>query len=460
MNLPIPFETRMREMLKEEYEAYEKSLSTPAYHGLRVNTAKISVEEFLQISPFELKPVPWCENGFYFDEKEQPAKHPYYYAGLYYIQEPSAMTPASVLPIEEGDCVLDICAAPGGKSTELAAKLHGTGLLVSNDISNSRAKALLKNLELFGVPNMLVISEPSNVIADRFEGFFDKILIDAPCSGEGMFRKSASMVKAWENNGVDMFVNLQQSILREMVRALKPGGTLVYSTCTFSPDENEQAMDYLLELDSNLELVELPMYEGFDSGHPEWSRTGNPDVTKCRRIWPHRVHGEGHFVAMLRKKNTGEIHGVNWYHPARVKLPDEVQEFLGHIRWDFDISRMELQKDRLYYLPKQMPSVKGLRMLRNGLFLGEIKKNRFEPSQSLALALQAEEFDQSISLPVEDERVIRYLKGETIELEREAANAGIKSGLVLLCVDGYPLGWGKLNSGTLKNKYLPGWRWM
>lgn len=460
MNLPIPFETRMREMLKEEYEAYEKSLSTPAYHGLRVNTAKISVEEFLQISPFELKPVPWCENGFYFDEKEQPAKHPYYYAGLYYIQEPSAMTPASVLPIEEGDCVLDICAAPGGKSTELAAKLHGTGLLVSNDISNSRAKALLKNLELFGVPNMLVISEPSNVIADRFEGFFDKILIDAPCSGEGMFRKSASMVKAWENNGVDMFVNLQQSILREMVRALKPGGTLVYSTCTFSPDENEQAMDYLLELDSNLELVELPMYKGFDSGHPEWSRTGNPDVTKCRRIWPHRVHGEGHFVAMLRKKNTGEIHGVNWYHPARVKLPDEVQEFLGHIRWDFDISRMELQKDRLYYLPKQMPSVKGLRMLRNGLFLGEIKKNRFEPSQSLALALRAEEFDQSISLPVEDERVIRYLKGETIELEREAANAGIKSGLVLLCVDGYPLGWGKLNSGTLKNKYLPGWRWM
>ena len=167
----------MREMLGEEFDSYKESLDTPAFHGLRVNTAKISVEDFLKISPFELKPVPWCANGFYYDEKDQPAKHPYYFAGLYYIQEPSAMTPASVIPIEEGDRVLDICAAPGGKSTELAAKLHGTGLLVSNDISNSRAKALLKNLELFGVPNMLVVSEPSNVIADHFEGFFDKILI-------------------------------------------------------------------------------------------------------------------------------------------------------------------------------------------------------------------------------------------------------------------------------------------
>lgn len=460
MKLPIQFETRMKEMLGEEFHSYKESLDVPAFHGLRVNTAKISVEDFLTISPFTLKPVPWCANGFYYDEKEQPAKHPYYYAGLYYIQEPSAMTPASVLPVEEGDFVLDICAAPGGKSTELAAKLHGTGLLVSNDISNSRAKALLKNLELFGVPNMLVTSEPSNVIADYFEGFFDKILIDAPCSGEGMFRKSSSMVKAWENNGVDMFVNLQQSILREMVRALKPGGTLVYSTCTFSPDENEQAMDYLLELDPNLELLELPMYEGFDTGHPEWSRTGNPDVTKCRRIWPHRVSGEGHFVAMLKKKETGTSHGVNWYHPAKVKLPEEVLDFLGHIAWDFDMSRMELQKERLYYLPEQMPSVKGLRLLRNGLFLGELKKNRFEPSQSLALALKPEEFYQSISLSAKDDRIIRYLKGETIELEEEAAKAGFRSGMVLLSVDGYPLGWGKLNQGSLKNKYLPGWRWM
>lgn len=453
MKLPESFEIRMKEMLGEEFQSYQEALELPCYHGLRVNTAKISVEEFLKIAPFQLRPVPWCPNGFYYDEKEQPAKHPYYYAGLYYIQEPSAMTPASVMPVEAGDRILDICAAPGGKSTELAAKLQGTGLLVSNDISNSRAKALLKNLELFGVPNILVLSEPSNVIADNFEGFFDKILIDAPCSGEGMFRKSSSMIKAWENNGVDMFVNLQHSILKEMMKCLRPGGSMIYSTCTFSPEENEQAMDFLLELDSDLELIELPNYEGFDKGHPEWSLTGNEDVTKCRRLWPHRIQGEGHFVALLHKKETQMPNAGNWYRPAKGKLPEEVREFLSHIKWDFDESRMEIQKERLYYLPAQMPSVKGLRVLRNGLFLGEIKKNRFEPSQSLAMALRMEEYDNAVSLDVSDERVIRYLKGETIELEGE-------NGLVLVGVDGYPLGWGKLTNGTLKNKYLAGWRWM
>ena len=452
MKLPERFELRMKEMLGEEFPEYQESLDTPSFHGLRVNTGKISVEEFLRISPFSLKPVPWCSNGFYYEDTVQPAKHPYYFAGLYYIQEPSAMTPASVIPVEEGDRVLDICAAPGGKSTELAAKLNGTGLLVSNDISNSRAKALLKNLELFGVPNMLVVSEPSNVIADYFQGFFDKILIGAPCSGEGMFRKAYTMVKAWESNGVEMFVNLQQSILREMVKCLRPGGTLVYSTCTFSPEENEQAMDYLLELDSDLELVELPMYEGFDKGHPEWSLTKNPEVQKCRRLWPHHIQGEGHFVAMLHKKEGMDGHGVNWYRPTKIKLPEEVLKFLNGIHWDWDMSRMELQKERLYYLPKEMPNIKGLRLLRNGLFLGELKKNRFEPSQSLAMALRMEEYENAISLPVSDERVLRYLKGETIELEG-------RNGMVLFGVDGFSLGWGKLANGTLKNKYLAGWRW-
>lgn len=452
MKLPESFEIRMQEMLGEDFSKYQASLDRPSFHGLRVNTNKISVEDFLRISPFSLKPVPWCSNGFYYDEDVQPAKHPYYFAGLYYIQEPSAMTPASVLPIEPGDRVLDICAAPGGKSTELAARLQGTGLLVSNDISHSRAKALLKNLELFGIPNMLVLSEPSNTIAERFEGFFDKILIDAPCSGEGMFRKSNSMIKAWEKNGVELFVNLQQSILREMVKCLRPGGSLVYSTCTFSPEENEQAMDYLLELAPELELQELPLYEGFDTGHPEWSRTGNEAVKHCRRLWPHCVKGEGHFVALLQKQESEENYGFNRYRPAKVKLPEEVRDFLNMIHWDWDESHMELQKDRLYYLPKEMPDGTGLRILRNGLLLGELKKNRFEPSQSLAMALRMEEFENAISLPASDERVVRYLKGETIELDG-------RNGLILFCVDGYPLGWGKLLNGSLKNKYLAGWRW-
>lgn len=456
MKLPESFEMRMREMLGEKFEQYQTSLQQPLHHGLRVNTSKISVEDFLKLSPFHLEPVPWCSNGFYYEESEQPAKHPYYYAGLYYIQEPSAMTPASVLPVKPGDRVLDICAAPGGKSTELAAKLAGSGLLVSNDISNSRAKALLKNLELFGIQNMLVVSEPSNVIAQRFEGFFDKILIDAPCSGEGMFRKSGSMIKAWEANGVDLFVNLQHSILKEMVKCLRPGGSLVYSTCTFSPEENEQAIEYLLQLDSELKLQPLPLYEGFDKGHPSWGTTGNEELSNCRRLWPHRIEGEGHFVTLLKREVTPESvqeYGVNWYHPPKVKLPEEVREFLQRIDWNWNEERMELQKERLYYLPEHMPVTKGLRILRNGLFLGELKKNRFEPSQSLAMALRMQEYENAISLPVEDERVIRYLKGETIELDGP-------NGWVLFGVDGYPLGWGKLADGRLKNKYLTGWRWL
>ena len=221
MNLPESFTNRIKTQLGDEYEAYMNCLDQGMHHGLRVNTNKISVEDFLKISPFELKPVPWTTNGFYYDDKAcTPSKHPYYYAGLYYIQEPSAMAPASILPVEDGDVVLDICAAPGGKSTELAAKLHGTGFLISNDISNSRAKALLKNLELFGIGNMCVVSEAPNKLSTKFYQTFDKILIDAPFSGEGMFRKSQSMVTAWENNGVELFAGLQRGILNEVVKML------------------------------------------------------------------------------------------------------------------------------------------------------------------------------------------------------------------------------------------------
>lgn len=450
MQLPESFESRMMDMLGEEYTSFLQSLDKPFHHGLRVNTSKISVEEFLKISPFSLQPVPWIENGFYFDEKEKPAKHPYYYAGLYYLQEPSAMTPANFLPIEKGDRVLDLCAAPGGKSTELAVKLGNTGILVSNDISNSRAKALLKNLELFGIGNMVVASEPPAALKAHFTGFFDKILIDAPCSGEGMFRKSYSMVTAWERNGVDVFAKLQREILRDAVELLAPGGKLLYSTCTFSPKENEQSVEYLLHLDDSLSLAELPMFPGFDEGHPDWGETKNPELSKTRRLWPHKIEGEGHFVALF-EKDEGDRHGVSSYHFGKGRLTPEAEAFLDSLHMDIDKSKVETAGDRVFYMPEAMPEVKGLRLLRTGLLMGEMKKNRFEPSQALAMHLRMEEFDNAVSLSADDSRVIKYLKGETIELDA-------RDGLVLFCVDGYPLGWGKANRGMLKNKYLPGWR--
>lgn len=461
MYLPIAFEQKMKEMLGPDFEKYLASFECEAHQGLRVNTSKISVEDFLKISPYPLRPVPWCPNGFYYEKNEKPAKHPFYFAGLYYIQEPSAMTTASLLPVNEGDIVLDLCAAPGGKSTELAAKLNGTGLLITNDISNSRAKALLKNIEVFGVGNALVTSEPPNELAKRFPAFFDKILIDAPCSGEGMFRKQANMTKAWETNGVDLFVGLQRSILKEAVTMLKPGGMIIYSTCTFSKEENEQSIEYLLSLDDSLQLVELPLIEGFDTGHPEWGATENADLIKCRRLWPHCIEGEGHFVAMVQKtKQDNAVNSpVTEYVFSKDKLSKEAKEFIESLEYPFDMSRFDVQKERVFYIPEKMPYVKGLRILRCGLYMGDMKKNRFEPSQSLAMFLKSNHFPNVLKLDTEDERVVKYLKGETIDLTDEEA-LQVKDGMCLICVTEYPLGFGKVNRGSVKNKYLPGWRWM
>lgn len=455
MELPKLFEDNMIGLLGEEFEEYKKCLDKPMYHGIRINTMKISVEEFLKINPFHLRPVPWCDNGFYYDEQlDKPSKHPYYYAGLYYIQEPSAMTPASVIPVEEGDRVLDICAAPGGKSTELAAKLSGTGVLVSNDISASRAKALLKNLEVFGATNALIISEAPYKLSERFAGYFDKILIDAPCSGEGMFRKSNSMITAWENNGNQLFSDLQISILKEVVKMLKPGGKILYSTCTFAPLENEKSVEYLLSLDDSLSICDFSKYEGFDDGHPEWSETGNEDLIKCARLWPHKIEGEGHFVALVKKDGVSVNAGNSGSYPIKkAKLTKETEEFFKGFNKKFDFNRMELSQDKLYYIPESFPAVRGLRILRCGLYLGEVKKNRFEPSQSLAMSLSSSDYSNIVNLSSDDDRVNKYLKGETVEAEG-------KNGWVLVCVDSYPLGWGKLNNGVLKNKYLPGWRLM
>ena len=455
MKLPVAFEEQMRKLLKDEYDTYAACFDMPMHHGLRVNTKKISIEEFLKISPFSLKPVPWCPNGFYYDPTvDQPSKHPFYYAGLYYIQEPSAMTPACVLPINPGDRVLDICAAPGGKSTELAAKLAGTGVLVSNDISASRAKALLKNIELFGVYNSLITTEPPYKLAERFPHYFDKILIDAPCSGEGMFRKSYSMVTAWENNGNQLFADLQRQILTEAVKMLKPGGTLLYSTCTFSPLENEKSIEYLLSLDPTIHIASFEKYELFDDGHPEWSDTGDEELRKCARLWPHRLEGEGHFVTLCSKDGDASNQYNHGDYPIKSgKLAPEIEEFFRNFNHRFDPSRFEMAGEKLYYIPKDFPSVRGLRILRCGLFLGELKKKRFEPSQALAMALTMDDYSNVANLEADDIRVIKYLKGETIDVDGE-------NGYVLVCVAGYPLGWGKRTNGSIKNKYLAGWRLM
>lgn len=466
MELPQRFCDEMKRILGDEYGDYLASMKEKRKFGLRVNTAKISVEEFEKICPFEITKIPYIENGFFYDGTANPSKHPYYFAGLYYLQDPSAMTPASRLPVEKGDIVLDLCAAPGGKATELAARLAGTGLLVANDISSKRAKALLKNIELFGVENSFIVTEYPAKLRQYFTGFFDKILIDAPCSGEGMFRKDPSMIRAWEQNGPEFYSRLQREIVEQALPMLREGGMLLYSTCTFSPLEDEGSVEYLLSLDEKLRLVEMDGYAGFAKGEPGLIGSSNREIEKCVRIFPHRMEGEGHFLALFQNGGDAALTAGKPLYQERGGLKGEEKRlfdlFAENLCRNFEPERIESRDGMVYYMPEAMPRIRGLRFLRSGLFLGEVKKKRFEPSQSLAMALKAEDYRHVVSFSAEDERVFRYLKGETLGLGEEDVPEGMgqKSGYLLVCVDGFPLGWGKRAGYTLKNKYHAGWRLM
>ena len=453
-NLPQEFLNKMKTLLGAEYEEFLASYDRPRNFGLRVNVGKISPEEFQKLAPFHLQPVPWTENGFYYTLEEDnsvlPARHPFYYAGLYYLQEPSAMTPAAMLKVTPGEKVLDLCAAPGGKATDLGARLHGKGLLVANDISASRAKALLKNIEVFGISNAFVTNETPAHLAGQFPEFFDKILVDAPCSGEGMFRKDPAVAKAWDAEKPFACAKQQKEIITQAANMLAPGGQMLYSTCTFSPEENEQVIAYLLDSREDMEVLELPQVEGFSRGI---------HLSRCVRIWPHKMNGEGHFLALLQKKGQKAAvkEEVTDRSAGNKKINSpEMQEFFQDITMPINWNRVEIRKDQAYYVPEETKGRTGLTFLRNGLYLGEIRKGRFEPSQSLAMALKKEEYASVVDLEASDERVMKYLKGETLEVED--LHSTREKGWQLVCVNGYPLGWGKLVNGTLKNKYHTGWR--
>jgi NOL1/NOP2/sun family putative RNA methylase len=426
--LPQKFLEDMKEILKDEYEDFIKSYEEPKTTGLRVNTLKMSKERLLSLDLFSMTQIPWANEGFYYDETvDRPGKNPLHEAGAYYLQEPSAMSVVPKVDIKEGDKVLDMCAAPGGKSTYILSKLNDTGLLVSNEINPIRIKALGENLERFGAKNCIITNTDSNNLRKVFTGYFDKVVIDAPCSGQGMFRKDEVAIKDWSYAKVLECQGIQREIIRDGYDMLKNGGILVYSTCTFAKEENETIINEFIEEFEGAKLIEMD------------------------RVWPHKVKGEGHFVAKIQKL---EDEDCTTKELKTKRLDKEVKDYKDFEKKFLNInmgSKLDLRGENLYLIPKESPDTKKLKVLRYGLHLGVLKKNRFEPSHALSHYLKLEDVKNVEEFKVNDSEVLDYLRGNTV-------NTGKSRGWVLVSVEGVPLGWGKESNGVLKNHYPKGLR--
>jgi len=453
MQLPHDFLAKMNKLLQSEYEAFVRSYEEERAHGLRVNTLKTSVEHFLKIAPFGMKRIPWAEEGFFYSKEDRPGKHPYHEAGLYYIQEPSAMAIGELLDPQPGETVLDLCAAPGGKSTHLAAKMKGAGLLIANEPHPARAKILSQNVERMGIRNAVVTNEMPDRLASRFPVFFDRILVDAPCSGEGMFRKDPDACAEWSLSHVDMCAARQDEILLQAAKMLKPGGRLVYSTCTFSPEENEGAISRFVESHPEFVVEDVRAYEGFDRGRAEWVDDAAERIGSTFRLWPHRLQGEGHYIAALRKTDGQEAAKRTYAKPLgdRKALKDYFA-FAEETLADTPSGDFTVFGEQLYIMPPGMLTLDQLKVVRPGWHIGTLKKNRFEPSHALALSLSGEQARKRWNLARDTAEIAAYLRGESLPAE------GSK-GWYLVEVDGFPIGWGKLADGTLKNHFPKGLRW-
>ena len=427
--LPQDFLERMQLQLGAEYPRFLESLERPRAVALRYNPLKGEQP----VLPFVGENVPWEPMGYYYDPDSRPGLHPYHEAGVYYLQEASAMAPVALLNPQPGEKVCDLCAAPGGKTTQIAGRMAGEGFLLCNEINPKRAKILSRNVERMGVANALVTNEHPENLAKKYAGYFDRVLIDAPCSGEGMFRKEEAAVADWSQETVEMCARRQAEILHSGARMVRPGGRLVYSTCTFAPEENEQTIAAFLAShpDFEPEPLDAPWF--------------TPGPNGSYRMWPHKLLGEGHFAAVLRRTD-GETEETAAQTGSQ--LPKPWTQFAKELDITLPAGKAVQFGQSLFWAPENMPDIRGIRVLRPGLELGELKKDRFVPAHALALWLKTAA--TTLDLPGDSREIAAYMHGETVPATQR--------GWCLITVDGYSIGWGKGDANVLKNHYPKGLR--
>ena len=427
--LPEAFLERIKTQLGNEYDDFLRSLERPRAVALRFNPLKGDAPDL----PFVCDPVPWEKAGFYYDPDSRPGLHPFHEAGVYYLQEASAMAPVALLDPQPGEKICDLCAAPGGKTTQIAGRMMGDGFLLCNEINPKRAKILSRNIERMAVPNALVTNEHPANLASRFPGFFDRVLVDAPCSGEGMFRKEEAAVTDWSQETVEMCARRQAEILHSAAQMVRPGGRLVYSTCTFAPEEDEMAVEEFLKTHPEFqpEILEAPWFVPVENGG--------------HRMWPHKLLGEGHFAAVL-KKTDGEDGDVP--SAAGEKLPKEWTAFAKELGIRLPAGKAITFGQTLYWAPEEMPDLRRLKVMRPGLELGTVKKDRFEPAHALALWLR--DCSNMVSFAPDSPEMTAYLHGDVVPCN--------KQGWCVVCAGPYSIGWGKSDKTVLKNHYPKGLR--
>ena len=439
MNLPIDFCERMRELVGGEYDDFIKSYDTQINRGVRINKLKCdTLPELFSDS----EKVLWCPDGYYVKDGKVSGNHPYHAAGVIYFQEPSAMCVAEGLPLCDDAKILDLCAAPGGKTTHIGARMKNKGLLVANEIISKRASILSENVERMGLTNTIVTNETPSHLAEKFQGFFDGIIVDAPCSGEGMFRKEPQAVDEWSVNHTLSCAVRQKNILDDAYKMLKCGGYIMYSTCTFSYDENEAVVKHMMEK-YNMELCPIPGLDMLSQGIGD-------GMENCRRVFPHKNKGEGHFTALLRRTEENET--ATEFVKKQNKRKDTTLETAVRLYYEFEKSALKIHLDgefvlfgdNLYVLP-QYVDIDKLKVLRCGLHLGEVKRNRFEPSHALSHAFDEDVYINKVETLQNSEDIKKYMHGETLSSD--------VSGWCVIKTEKYIVGWGKGSNGIVKNHY-------